>query len=243
MGNSEKLSEELKVREAYLRYDGNTLARALTRKFTRRLFGRTTHQLGSVAHYNGIAVFDRVELDGGGRDFGQDCCRVLRELRPEGCERLLEICAGPGYIGYALLATGFCRHLVLADINPMAIQAARKTARVNRLQDRVTIYQSDGLHQIGPAERWDVVVSNPPHFLPRQGEDDLLLYDEEWRFHREFLTCVKAFLKPGAVVLLQESHAGSTPGLFEPWITAGGGHLEQCMSGPDGKYYLVCKYD
>ena len=38
--------------------------------------------------------------------------------------RLFEWCAGPGFIGFALLADGLTGTLVLADVNPLAMQVA-----------------------------------------------------------------------------------------------------------------------
>jgi 16S rRNA G966 N2-methylase RsmD len=245
--NADRFTRELKIRQASDSYDGHTLLWALGRKVKQRLLRRTTFQIKPTAEYNGILVFDRADLDGGGRDFGQDYHRVLREVRPEGCGRLFELCAGPGYIGYSLLATGFCRQLVLADINRVAIKAARKTAEFNKLGSRVTIYQSDGLRRIPPSERWDVVVGNPPHFLPDETKRSLLLHDKDWNLHRDFYTNIKKYLNPAAIVCLQENTRGSDPAIFEPWIKAGGGALDRCIPGPDygsnGRiYYLVCKY-
>ena len=114
----------------------------------------------------GIAVFDRPELHKGGMSFGQDFPRVLNELGVGRCQRMFEYCAGPGYIGYSLLAAGWCETLALADVSRDAVAAARRTAAFNRLDERVAVYESDALDQIPADERWDLVVSNPPHFLP-----------------------------------------------------------------------------
>jgi hypothetical protein len=248
--NAERFFRELKIRQACDGYGGMALLRALGRKVKQRLLRRTTFQIGPIAEYNGILVFDRADLDGGGHDFGQDYHRVLREVRPEGCVRLFELCAGPGYIGYSLLAAGFCRQLVLADINPVAIKAARKTAEFNKLGS-VTIYQSDGLRRIPAIERWDVVVGNPPWSLPpdetNRHDKTLLYYDKDWNLHRDFYANVKKYLNPGAIVLLQEKASFTDPAIFEPLIKAGGGVLDRYISGPDlgslGKlYYRICKY-
>ena len=245
--NAERFSRE-KIRQAFDCYGGRTLLRAVGLKVKQRLVPLTP--ITPIAEYNGIRVFDRADLDGGGRDFGQDYHRVLRELRPEGCGRLFELCAGPGYIGYSLLAAGFCRQLVLADINPVAIKAARKTAGFNKLRNRVTIYQSDGLRRIPAVERWDVVVGNPPWTLlpdeTKRHYKHLIYYDKDWNLHRDFYANVKKYLNPGAIVVLQENASFSDPSIFEPWIKAGGAVLDRCISGPDSSlgrlYYRVCKY-
>jgi len=133
--------------------------------------------------------------------------------------RAFEWCAGPGFIGFSLLGNGLCRSLCLADINPLAIEACRRTIRANNLADRVTLYRSDNLHQVPAAERWDLVVSNPPHFVD-DFAGDLRAHDADWHIHRGFFEQVGAFLNPGGVIVLQENNRGSTVDTFRPMIEA-----------------------
>ena len=110
------------------------------------------------------------------------CCR------PAACPgkaRAYEWCAGPGFIGFSLLAHGLCETLCLADVNPEAVAACRRTVRENALDDRVSVYRSDNLADIPAAERWDLVVSNPPHFDDRS-PGQLRYHDPRWSIHRGF---------------------------------------------------------
>jgi SAM-dependent methyltransferase len=245
----DRRTHELKVRDCDDRYNGKTLLSALVRKLKRRI-GASQSGFAAASQYDGIAVYDRPDLDGGGRDFGQDIHRVLREIRPRGCDRLFEFCAGPGYMGYSLLARGYCTQLVLADVNPVAVQAARLTAQLNNIEDRVTIYEADGISSIDPAEKWDVVVGNPPHLPTIEKAHSYLLHDVGWELHREFYRQVKRFLNPGGIVVMQENRIGSTAEMFRPMIEKGGGKLLRVMQGPPGKdseppwiYYVVSSYD
>jgi len=227
-------------------YAAMTLVKALLRKARRRLLG---WKAGIEPRFHaGFTVFDCAELDGGGSGFGRDYIRVLHDLGLRECGRLFEFCAGPGYIGYTLLAHGFCRSLVLADVNPLAAEAARKTAQFNRLDHRVTVYQCDGIEQLPETEKWDLVVGNPPHFCRWPGQAQLRAEDADWRLHRRFYAHVPRFLNPGASVLLQENALGSEPGVFDPMIRASGGKLIQSIEGPDlgrgGRiYYLLARWD
>jgi len=106
----------------------------------------------------------------------------------------------------------------------VAVEAARKTAEFNNIQHLVNTYVSDSLKQIPDSERWDLVVGNPPHFLPAAAGDKLLLrFDPEWSLHRDFYRSVKQFMKPGGHVLLVENSEGSSERDFEPMIREGGG--------------------
>ncbi len=77
-------------------------------------------------------------------------------------DHVFEYCAGPGFIGFCLLANNLCDRLTLADINPAAVEYVKHTIKKNRLEDRVTVYTTDSLRDIPLDEQWDVVVSNPP---------------------------------------------------------------------------------
>jgi len=126
-----------------------------------------------------------------------------------------------GFIAFSLLAHGFCETLCLADINPLAVQACKRTVADNNLSDRVSVYQSENLKDIPPTERWDLVVSNPPHFLTA-APGDIRSLDTDWRIHREFFGSVARFLNPGAVIVLQESTRGSMPDTFRNLVDQAG---------------------
>jgi predicted RNA methylase len=171
--------------------------------------------------YADIRISYRAELDGGGTEFGQDFISFFRARGMPRQKRLFEWCSGPGFISFSMLANGLCETLCLADINPAAVASCERTVRVNRLTDRVSVYQSDNLKNIPRSEKWDLVVSNPPHFVD-QYEGDLRAHDPDWRIHREFFATIGDFLTAGGVVVLQENNSGSTVETFRPMIEQSG---------------------
>ena len=226
-------------------FDGRTLTKVLLGKLRKRLQGRTA-QIRAAAFYNGLVVFDQQGLHGGGLTYGQDFCRVLLELGLKRCGRLFEFCSGPGYIGYSLLANGFCERLTLSDLNPEAIKVAKQTSTYNGIEHLVNIYLSDGLSQMPGDEKWDLVVGNPPHFLKRdENDNDIRAVDPEWSVHRQFYLSVKRFMNPGGHVIMMENCHGSSRELFEPMIREGGGRVVATKLGTDvrgkqnGLYYLM----
>ena len=72
----------------------------------------------SEAAYAGVRVSYKRHLDGGGSTFGQDFVPLLRKRGMPKAPRAFEWCAGPGFIGFSLLAHGLCDTLCLADVNP-----------------------------------------------------------------------------------------------------------------------------
>lgn len=173
------------------------------------------------AAYAGVRVSYKPHLDGGGSTFGQDFVPLLRRRGMPKAQRAFEWCAGPGFIGFSLLAHGLCETLCLADVNPEAVAACRRTIARNALEDRVAVYHSDNLADIPPSEQWDLVVSNPPHFVDTSF-GQLRYHDPDWRVHRGFFGGVARHLKPGGVIVLQENNEGSTPATFAPMIAEAG---------------------
>ena len=198
----------------------------------------------SRIQYGDVEVHYKRFLDGGGSLFGQDYIRFLRGRNMPRQQRVFEWCAGPGFIGFSLLAHGLCETLCLADVTPGAVRAARLTVRRNQLGKRVSVYRSDNLKQIPADERWTLVVGNPPHFAEERFADDIRSYDREWHLHRELFRDVARFLAPGGVIVLQENNEGSTAETFRPMIAEAGLEIvlvENCRGclTPEANFYYL----
>lgn len=161
--------------------------------------------------YKDIDVVYKQKLHGGGIRFGQQYIPVIKEKFGH-VEHIFEFCAGPGFIGFSLLAHNLCDKLTLADINPKAVRVCGETVRKNNLHDKVTVYLSDALDNIPETEKWDLVVGNPPHVFcltEKEYKKDITLYDPGFNIHRKFYRDIKKFLKLTGSILLQE-HSEST---------------------------------
>ncbi len=215
--------------------------RRFRRRYVRPFFGR--FQSWRSATYGGIRVHYKRHLDGGGTGFGQDFIPFLRGRGMPKQARAFEWCAGPAFIGFSMLGHGLCETLCLADINPQAVAACRRTIEDNALGARVSLYQSNGLNDIPPSERWDLVVSNPPHFVDAYA-GELRTHDPGWSIHRDFFSKIGAFLKPNGVVVLQENNAGSTAETFRDMIEQAGLSIvfvDGCIPQrtPDHRFYYI----
>lgn len=191
----------------------------------------------------GISVVYRSELDGGGIEFGQAFIPFLRSRGMPRQLRVFEWCAGPAFIGFSILGHGLCETLCLADINPAAVAACQTTVRLNHLEDRVSVYHSNNLRSIPETERWNLVVSNPPHFID-QYEGDIRAHDPDWAIHREFFTSVDRYLADDGVIVLQENNRGSTVETFREMIGAAGleiifTHGDQKELTKDSVFYFI----
>jgi Cft2 family RNA processing exonuclease len=86
---------------------------------------------------------------------------------------------------------------------------------------RVSVHKSNVLRGIPVTERWDLVVSNPPHFIDKFPAE-IRSHDPGWRIHREFFQTVTGFLAEGGIVVLQENNHGSTVETFRQMIEDAG---------------------
>ena len=214
----------------------------------------------------GIEVLYAPDQDGGGTSFGRELVDyALRAFgpfheSPRRARRCFEFCAGPGFVGFSLLGRGVCSSLVLADVHPASVAAARATVARNRLGALVAVYESDALDDIPANESgtWDLVVSNPPHFVSvasmrghrdavaTNWENNVMAVDTDWNLHRRFFADVGQFLAQGGHVVLQENHAGSAPEDLLPLVKGSGLRLAAIAShavhendfGPSHLWYL-----
>jgi hypothetical protein len=243
-------------------YPGKLLIKVYLNKLRRRI----AYKLGlrgpmdtgyeRIVSYNGIDVYDEPNLHGDGIKIGPDYIRVLLELGFSRVNKIFEFCSGPGYIGTMLLANGFCKKLVLADINPEAIRMQRKTIEKNKLENYVKSYHSDVFDDIPNSEKFDLVVGNPPHFQfdykvgnTKLGEVNLKAYDPDWKIHKKFFLNVKNYMKPGGYVVLQENTMGGMDvNTFKNMIETGGGKFidwvptKKINGYTNPIYYLVVQY-
>jgi tRNA1(Val) A37 N6-methylase TrmN6 len=166
--------------------------------------------------YGGISVYYVPHLDGGGTSYGQDFIPIVRKNFKK-LNRVCEFGSGPGFIGFSLLGNGLCKSLCLIDINKEAIDACNYTIKANGLQGKAKAYLSDGLGKVPKSEKWDLVVSNPPHLDGSNKEYgmDLIAVDPEWRIHKAFYKNVSKFLNPGGSIIFVENGAGSNA---EQWF-------------------------
>jgi methylase of polypeptide subunit release factors len=201
----------------------------------------------TVRYNDRVSVCYTPELDGGGSRYGHDYLRLVRE-RFGRVGSLMEWCAGPGFIGFSLLAYDLCEKLTLADVNPAAVEVCQATVNLNGLHPRVRVYLSDNLDGVPPREQWDLVVANPPHsgsseVVPRLSHRTPLLYmDPGWTLHRRFYAAIRPHLHEGGSVVVQENSTFSSAEDFRDMIHQGGLEItsvEKFRAEPKGMYYYI----
>ena len=165
---------------------------------------------------NDFKVFYNNHLDGGGNEFGQLYPSIIKLLYPDRIfNDCLEWCSGHGVIGFRLLADEICKNLHFLEMYQPAVNACKKTIANMPIKfaDRVSIYETKTLTSLPSNIRFDLIVSNPPHFplqlgyqlfdIP-QNHHRRITVDKEWKTHKDFFANIANNLAEDGVILLQE---------------------------------------
>ena len=75
--------------------------------------------------------------------------------------RVLDLGCGYGLVGLLVAAVIGAEGVVMSDVSPLAVEVARRNARLNSL-DGVELLVSDGFKSI-PHTGFDLILSNPPY--------------------------------------------------------------------------------
>lgn len=161
---------------------------------------------------NGVVCYVE-HLDGGGTTFGVNCLKdpLVNKHIKKG--NILEICSGPGFMGFYLNFQGYADTLTLADINFENKPYIESTIEKNGLTNTKFIL-SEGFNSFDKSLKFDTIVSNPPHFAtPRPGGyvdsyQELISLDQDMNFHRKFFDSVGDFLSDDGRIILVENAGG-----------------------------------
>lgn len=165
---------------------------------------------------DGLKVFYEKRFDGGGTTFGFNAITkpIISDYIQEFSD-VLEMCSGPGFIGYTLLKKKKANRLVLSDINIDLYPSIQETNESNKLQN-VEFILSDCFDAISEENKFDVIVSNPPHFKTlrpdgyRSREEKLISLDFDMEFHKKLFDSAHKFLNPNGKIILIENCDGVT---------------------------------
>lgn len=155
---------------------------------------------------NGKVFYDEI-YDGGGTTFGVNALRDERVQSIIKKGNVLEMCSGPGFMGFYLNFEGYADSLVLSDINGAQLSYINQTCLHNNLLNTKFI-QSNGFESFNSNHMFDTIVINPPHYAsPRNGgyvskEEELICLDQDLKFHKHFFKYAKNYLNPNGKIIL-----------------------------------------
>lgn len=81
---------------------------------------------------------------------------------PDSVANVLELCTGSGCLAIMLADAFPDAHVDAVDISPDALAVARQNVATYKLEERLTLIESD-LYAKVPAKKYDLIISNPPY--------------------------------------------------------------------------------
>ena len=182
---------------------------------------------------NGLKFTYPLLLDGGGLEMKDDLIEIIKRTGKEHYHRAFEWCAGFGALGFEILGSQLSDHMVFSDYFHVALDTCKQIADDNNLSDQITCHLSSTIKDIPSVEKWDLIISNPPHSEDRDAlveymtmrEDNhidntaRLIIDQNWTIHKEFFRNIRSHLTDDADLYIIESQQHQ---FFIDWATAGG---------------------
>lgn len=163
----------------------------------------------------GKKIYYDTQFDGGGTTFGINALKDKSVESSIKSGRILEMCSGPGFMGFYLNFKGLADELTLVDINYENNTFIQRTINDNYL-DNTQFIASDGFADV-PNLEFDTIIINPPHYAsPRDGgypsiQEELMSLDEDMYLHQEFFENAKDYLKKDGVIILIGNMGGIVP--------------------------------
>ena len=111
-------------------------------------------------------VFAHREIDEGTR-------LLVEAMRVSPTARVLDWGCGYGVIGIAAAKLATKGHVTLVDVDVRATRLSQHNLELNGVENAEVVL-GDGLHDLPPKTRFDVVVSNPPTHSGREVLDELV---------------------------------------------------------------------
>lgn len=156
-------------------------------------------------------VYYEEYLDGGGTWFGVETIKNNLVISNINKGKILEMCSGPGFMGFYLNFMGLADELYLIDINEENKDCINETIKFNKLTNTKFIH-SDTFESFAKNIIFDTIVSNPPHFtscvLDKPEHQELTTIDKEWKFHKNFFNNVEKFMNENTKIIFIENYQG-----------------------------------
>ncbi len=143
----------------------------------------------------------------------EDSFLFAENLTVQESVRVLDVGTGCGILG--ILAAEKAKEVVAVDVNPHAVQCARRNAASNKVLDKMAFLRSDLLTPLRETEPFDLILFNAP-YLPSEESETATWSGRAWaggtggrQVIDRFILQAPAHLNPSGRLLLMQSTLAS----------------------------------
>lgn len=117
----------------------------------------------------------------------------------------MEIGPGTGVISVFAIIKG-AKHVTAIDINPVAVENTKENAKLNGVEDKITVLQGDIYSPLSEDNKFDTIFWNTPFGYVDENEDLTVLekavYDPGYKATHRFISQAKEHLKENGKLLI-----------------------------------------
>jgi release factor glutamine methyltransferase len=183
------------------------------KKILRRM--RSVPENGTTTIYLGSSFFV-------GRDVfwpHWDSVPLVRNLEVHPREQVLDLCTGAGNIAVHAFWKG-AGHVVAVDINPAAVESARKNVKYYcqnwpSVCSASDVREGDLYNALSKDEKFDVITGNPPFTrMTVRDSVEAAVGDPTFDLHKRLFEGTKLHLREGGRMYLSNSNIGSVDEMY-----------------------------
>jgi release factor glutamine methyltransferase len=142
-----------------------------------------------------------------------------------------DLCTGCGCIAISLAKYAKCGNIVATDISEKALKTAQRNAISNGIAEKIEFRKADLFNGLIPAEKFDIIVCNPPYIRKKDLEklppevrmEPLIALDggeDGLDFYRSITSKASEFLKDNGILAMEmgDGQAGDVKKMFSDRI-------------------------
>ena len=159
--------------------------------------------------YNDLKIVQNKEL----YCFSSDAVLLCNFVKAKASDVIVDLCSGSGIVGILAQAKNHAKKVILVEKQEALAKICKKTIEYNELQSKVDLINADILDvpKILGIEKYDVVCSNPPYFLPEgkylsgNPQIDIAKFEIEMNFEKLCMVASKLLKYAGKFYFISDS--------------------------------------
>lgn len=134
----------------------------------------------------------------------EDSFLIARNLSLTNGERVLDMGTGCGIL--AVIAAEKVNEVIAVDVNPYAVECARKNAELNDVAVKVEVREGNLFSPVRDGEKFDLILFNAP-YLPVEGDEGKNWIEKAWSGGETGRTVIDRFIDEVSEYLTEKGRA------------------------------------